>query len=412
MTNRVKYLIPAIIALMMAALVSCGKEEGEIVLEDNVEKTVFPKTRLSLTESEMSNIAPSNDYTFRFFRDNYQAETDMLLSPLGYQQTLAMVCNVVKNGEALRENLGFKGESMEGVNTYFQHLIQALSGEAFSNELSLANAFMTDVRAEKYPDSFINILKSNYFVDYHEIEAKPLSEQPIGSRPEDIWCQDNTDGMIQTAPFVIKKYETSLFNAFLFKGEWQDKFEKDQTPGEFFSKPERSVRTPFMRKDGKVNLYRCEDFSAVSLPFGDGTFDLSIILPTVRYNVGGVLEKLDSKAWESLRGEFVRKEVRMVIPVFSTSYSKWQTLDYEFIGGIAPFKLIGQKATFAMNEDGASAASVTQAHVAMADLSSIVRKETFIADSPFIYTITESGSGLILFIGVYSGADKEEMIQS
>jgi serine protease inhibitor len=29
--------------------------------------------------------------------------------------------------------------------------------------------------------------------------------------------------------------------------------------------------------------------------------------------------------------------------------------------------------------------------------------ETFIADSPFIYTITESGSGLILFIGVFTG---------
>ena len=411
MTNRVKYLIPAIFALMMVALVSCGKEEGEIVLEDNVEKTVFPKTRLSLTESEMSNIAPSNDYTFRFFRDNYQAETDMLLSPLGYQQTLAMVCNVVKNGEALRENLGFKGESMEGVNTYFQHLIQALSGEAFSNELSLANAFMRDVRAKKYPDSFINILKSNYFVDYHEIVAKPLSEQPIGSRPEDIWCQDNTDGMIQTAPIVIEEGQSSLFNAFLFKGEWQDKFEKDQTePGEFFSKPERSVTTPFMRKDGKVNLYRCEDFSAVSLPFGDGTFDLSIILPTVRYNVGGVLEKLDSKAWESLRGEFVRKEVRMVIPVFSTSYSKMQTLDFEFIDGIEPLELIAQNATFVMNEDGASAAAVTQVRIGFADLSSIVRKETFIADSPFIYTITESGSGLILFIGVYSGESAADTV--
>ncbi len=140
--------------------------------------------------------------------------------------------------------------------------------------------------------------------------------------------------------------------------------------------------------------------------------DLSIILPTVRYNVGGVLEKLDSKAWESLRGEFVRKEVRMVIPVFSTSYSKMQTLDFEFIDGIEPLELIAQNATFVMNEDGASAAAVTQVRIGFADLSSIVRKETFIADSPFIYTITESGSGLILFIGVYSGADKEEMIQS
>ena len=49
-------------------------------------------------------------------------------------------------------------------------------------------------------------------------------------------------------------------------------------------------------------------------------------------------------------------------------------------------------------------------HVPIADLSSIVRKETFIADSPFIYTITESGSGLILFIGVYSGESAADTV--
>ena len=100
----------------------------------------------------------------------------------------------------------------------------------------------------------------------------------------------------------------------------------------------------------------------------------------------------------------------MVIPVFSTSYSKMQTLDFEFIDGIEPLELIAQNATFVMNEDGASAAAVTQVRIGFADLSSIVRKETFIADSPFIYTITESGSGLILFIGVYSGESADDTV--
>ena len=83
-------------------------------------------------------------------------------------------------------------------------------------------------------------------------------------------------------------------------------------------------------------------------------------------------------------------------------------MDYVFKKGIPPLNLLGQDAMFVMNEDGASATAVTQASIPISPGPSGAQGiEYFIAESPFIYTISEQGSGLILFIGTYSGADKE-----
>lgn len=83
-------------------------------------------------------------------------------------------------------------------------------------------------------------------------------------------------------------------------------------------------------------------------------------------------------------------------------------MDFSFKKGVPSLNLIGQEAMFLMNEEGASAAAVTQARAPISPGPSGTQGiEAFVADRPFIYTISEAGSGLILFVGVYSGADKE-----
>ena len=400
---KAKRLLFACMVLLAIVPVSCEKVAIE---EDALEsETEIVKTRLDLSEVEMRNIAPSNDFAFRVFKDFYEEGSDILISPLGLQMTLAMLGNGVEDEKALYGKIGFNGGGLNEANTYFKHLISCLSNDVFSKELTLANALMIDAKAPKYPDTFLDELKSSYSLDYIEIAAKSLAEQPKGNRPEDIWCQEKTGGLINKAPFPIEEYESSLLNVFLFKGEWKDKFDKALTKtGSFFAAPEEVEDIPFMNKQEQIKFYGCDEYKAVSLPFGDGTFTLSVILPKTRFNVSGILEKLGSESWDNIRDGFKKKEVRLSLPVFSTSYSKRLMIDYAFKKGIPPLKLLGQDAMFLMNEDGASAAAVTQAHVPMAPGPSVGQGiESFIADSPFIYTISEAGSGLIFFIGVFSG---------
>lgn len=419
-----KSLLPSV---LMAALLlaSCDKEynndfapgeepwlEHEIPSpEEEAETTVsLPPTRLALSEAELKMISPSNDFTFDFFRKYHKGSSDMLLSPLGFQLTWAMVGNIVEDEKALCDLLGFEGESINGVNTYFKHLIEALSSEKCSKEFKLANALMADVQAPKYPQSFLEVLKSDYYVDYNEIEAAPLAELPRGSRPEDIWCKDKTDGMISVAPFAILETQASLFNALCFKGEWQDKFDKELTrPSDFHLNENAKTSLPFMHKKSKASYYENDDLSALSLPFGDGTYNLTILLPKTKFNVGGVLEKLDSDIWDTIRKSLVYKEVAMSIPVFSTKYTEKIVFDFKFKDDINPFIAIGQNAIFKMDEDGASAAAVTQVVTPTAAGPSGEEKVVeFIANNPFLYTISEAGSGLVLFIGQFSGKEADE----
>ena len=382
------------------------QDEGQQNEENQAESFSLPETRLTLSEAEMQNIAPTNEFTIKFFRDNYASGSDMLLSPLGIQQTMAMVGNLVKDEEHFYEMLGFEGAKATEVNDYYKHLIENLSGQKFSKELKLANAMISDIRAKKYPDSFLDVMKNSYFADYMEIEAKSLHAQPVGSRPEDVWCREKTGGLINSAPKPIMEATTSLLNAICFNGEWQDKFDKDRTiQDRFYVKLSESVPMSFMRKTSTVPYYENQEFCSASLPFGDGTFTLSIILPKTTYDVTGLLEKFDSNMWETMRKGLVKEELNLGIPVFSTSYSYNMILDCKYKDGVEPFDALAQKATFLMNEDGASAAAVTQVFQATAAGPSENRTKDFYVNHPFVYTISEAGSGLILFIGAFCGGE-------
>lgn len=413
MFKQITLSIPFFVLLSLIT-VSCNNnsevftpapEEDAAEQIERPRETPLPPTRLTLTEAEMKNIPPSNDYIIRFFKDHYESDADMLLSPLGFQLTLAMVGNVVKDKKSVCEMLGFGAEDMNEVNTYFRHLIEALSSDRFSDELKIANAFMTDIRAKKYPEGFLDLLKSHYHVESHEIEAQPLFKLPIGKRPEDVWCQEKTDGIIKTAPFPILEAHSALLNSFLFKGEWQDKFDKELTKcGLFHVSSDSSIFMSFMNKETKTNFYRGNDFTSLTLPFGDGAFDMTIILPEAIGNVPGILGHLDSESWGNIRNGFEFKETRISIPIFSASYLMRMVFDFEFIEDVMPFSLIGQSASFTMNEEGVSAAAVTQAITpTYSGPSGKQEIESFIANRPFLFIISEAGSGLILFIGQFTG---------
>ena len=133
-----------------------------------------------------------------------------------------------------------------------------------------------------------------------------------------------------------------------------------------------------------------------------------------------IINKLDSNTWNTLRASLEDKKVKLGIPKFSTEYYDpylFGLLDENFIKDYFTqvdkkleedfenthwFNALIQKAVFRMDEDGASAAAVTQAH-RLTSSGNAETIEEFIADHPFVYIISDAGSGLVLFMGTYSG---------
>ena len=102
----------------------------------------------------------------------------------------------------------------------------------------------------------------------------------------------------------------------------------------------------FMNKETKTNFYRGNDFTSLTLPFGDGAFDMTIILPEAIGNVPGILGHLDSESWGNIRNGFEFKETRISIPIFSASYLMRMVFDFEFIEDVMPFSLKNAGATY------------------------------------------------------------------
>ena len=66
--------------------------------------------------------------------------------------------------------------------------------------------------------------------------------------------------------------------------------------------------------------------------------------------------------------------------------------------------MMRQKAKIKVNEEGSEAAAVTIAGMELSSVGHIeYPKATFHANRPFVYAISENSSGVILFVGKFTG---------
>lgn len=384
----------------------------------------YPKTKLSLNEEESKNIAPGNDFTFRYFAKEYsdagKLQASIVSSPFSVQIVCGMIGNQIKDHKALCDMLGIEGD-INDVNAYFNKLMKDVENFGGDARLRIANAFMKDTRALPFPEDFIESLKVNYLADYQEFEAKTLDKQPVGQRPEDLWVKDKTDGMIDSAPEPVLAEMASLFNVLCFKGGWVDKFDSKMTEDDrFFTNQTNFVERKFMRQTAQFGLYRGDDFSAINLPMGDGSYIFTIALPNKISSLDKVVESLNADVWNTVRKNSFLKIVELSIPRFSLSYNEnsvFNHVDKDFLDSylnqmkdlrMEEYEVtrIKQKARIDVYEEGTSAAVVTQAIMCTSNGEGGpgAEIEVFNANHPFAFMISEAGSGLVLFIGTYSGS--------
>lgn len=398
----------------------------------------LPATQLSKqsTPEQREIIGSANEFSFRLFNKAFNNPafgsedeggvvtydvSNISLSPLSVQFSLGMVGNYVKNEVSLCEMLGFEEREIEGVNEYYKNLMGLLS-ENGQNGMSIANALMRDTLSVPFKKDFINVLKDYYSADYQCFEAYPLAELAPGSRPEDIWVREKTNGMIKSAPLPILQRGYSLFNVISFKGDWTDKFLTENTKSDFFHKDASTdIMLPTMRQTNYFAYYKDSVFSSVSMTLSEGNYLLTVLLPDEEKGVSDIIGELNSESWNALRKGLLLKKVEIHIPKFEMTFShnhifnllddKYQTdyteeLDRMFKEDPANTHLlnkIAQKTFFSIDENGASAAAVTQVGPATDPYpwDPIVFK----VDHPFVYVLSETGSGLIVFLGVFSGKD-------
>ena len=95
------------------------------------------------------------------------------------------------------------------------------------------------------------------------------------------WVNTNTDGkitqIINNIPADAVMY---LINAIYFKANWTNKFDSSLTKqSPFLLANGTTVQCAMMYQENNFNYYRGSNYSALQIPYGNGNFNMVIILP-------------------------------------------------------------------------------------------------------------------------------------
>ena len=379
-------------------------------------------TRITLSTKQADFVAAGNTFAGRFI-DKIDAnalknkENEWIVSPLSLQLALGMLLNGAQ-GETATEickTLGYgEGETAE-INAWAKLMLEQLPKLDKKTDLALADAiFYNQTMTLKAP--YKDAVGTNYKA---AIEALDFTKKKASADVINKWCDKQTKGLIpQVLDEVDPAYLAYLINALYFKSQWQAKFAKSASGNETFYQENGSKgKVKMMKQDGKKFQYgETEVWQAIRLPYGNGNFAMTVVLPKEGHTVREVTTALG-------KGEKVNTfwsvETDLWLPRFETKYhiglndilkdmgmprSFSPQADFKAMSDYASFVgFVQQDAVIKVDEEGTEAAAVTVIGMLAGTAHYEPQKVVFHADHPFLYLITETSTGAILFAGKYSG---------
>ncbi len=394
---------------LLFTIISCQKE--------SVEPYNGEYKEIQLDEKSTQIVEADNQFGFELFQKVYNTETEhenIMVSPLSVSLALAMTYNGANNETktAMQETLKLYGLTPEEINTSYQTLVNALKSLDTKVILEIANAiyYRNNFSVEQ---DFITTNQNYYSAEVSALDFSSSSAlQTINN-----WVADNTNDKIDKIIDQISSDQVMfLLNAIYFKGVWQSEFEKKNTEEkEFYLENGSSVSTDFMKQTNGVAYSSNNLFSAIQMDYGQGNYNMVVLLPNENKTLQDIIENLNSENWETWKENFYERNVDIEFPKFKFEYEAklndalanmgmgiafTDGADFTGINKNGGLKIdyVKHKSFIEVNEEGTEAAAVT---VVAIELTSVGpgSNPSFIANRPFMFAITEKSTGAILFIG-------------
>ena len=367
-----------------------------------------------LTAAERSVIASSNQFAFGLLReaDREMVGKNVFLSPLSASLALGMTMNGARGGtfDAMRHTLAFGTLSQAEINASYRGLIDLLVDLDPRVRMEIANSIWYR-NTFPFEQSFLDATRASFDAEVAALDF----ESPASVGRINGWVKEKTSGKIEDIVDRIDPQTVMyLINAIYFKGTWTQRFDPARTHDAPFydAAGQRSVRTvKMMHRDGPVRVSRGEGYQAVDLPYGNGAFFMTVILPDRGGSVEATLASLDATKWGKLVEGFADSRMGIMLPKFRLEYEQHLTDALKALGmgpafddadftGMSPrgrelvISDVLQKTFVEVNEEGTEAAAVTKVEIEV-----VSAPPTFIVDRPFVFAIREKFSGTILFMG-------------
>ena len=378
---------------------------------------------LILSDAQHEMVNNNNSFAFSLYNKT-MGMNSRVVSPLSVTYLMSMLANGA-DGETQQQilaTLGWAGEgiqqpSLQDINDYSRMLIEKTARLDKAVTVEIAN-YVAVNKEFKLNSKFQKSVERDYKAG---VESLNFTSPSTLKRIND-WCNDRTHGMI---PSIINELDPDavsyLMNAIYFNGTWKDKFSKEETKQEMFRGYTRDIQyVDMMHRHGEYFYADGDGYSAVSIPYGNGAFRMTVILPSEGSFLRDVMASMDGGKFQALQSSMEKCNVDLKIPRFTTEVDlplndiisalgaplifSPQADFSQFARGDFYVSKMFQKAKIEVSEEGTKAAAVTAAIMMMSAMRPEKKRNVvFHADSPFAYIISENSTGSIYFMGQYTG---------
>ncbi|XP_020138008.2 serpin B3-like [Microcebus murinus] len=312
-------------------------------------------------------------------------------------------------------------EKPGNVHHQFQKLLTELHKHTEAYELKIANKLYGE-KTYQFLEEYLDNIKEFYLASAESIDFQNAAEE--NEKKINSWVETQTNGKIKDL-FPNKTLDNTtilvLVNAVYFKGQWEEKFNKEDTKeGEFWLNKGTSKSVQMMNQRKSFNFALLEDVQAkvLEIPYKGEDLTMIVLLPN---EIDG-LQKLEDKLtaqklieWTSSQN-MSKRDVDLYLPQFKVeeSYELKDMLmamgmvdvfspqDTDLSGmtgsrGLVVTKVL-HKAFVEVTEEGAEAAAATGIAINLTSASYPIHEE-FHCNHPFLFFIKQNKTNSILFFG-------------
>ncbi len=405
-----KYSSLFIPILILAAWLACDQSTGP----SGADYSVLPR---ALTPEEIELAQSSDRFGLKLFRDvvRQDANKNVFISPLSVSMALGMTANGAAGTtlDAMRATLELSGLTEPESNAAYNSLIQLLLEADPKVQFDLANSiWYRDIWT--FNSDFLKRCR-----DYFEAVVQGLDfSDPAAADIINAWVNENTQGKIKE--IVDKPIDplTAMFliNALYFKGTWTYEFDPEDTQDdEFHLLDGLTLPCRMMEQRSKYPYLVTDQFQAVDLPYSDGLFSMTILLPQPDVHVDSLIAQFTLENWQLWINSLAPDSGNIQLPKFTLEYELkmndvLKTLgmgiafdpgaDFSrmFQGGGVWIDKVKHKTFVQVDEEGTEAAAVTVV-IMIRSGSGSPTGFTMRIDRPFVFVIRERTSGALLFMG-------------
>ena len=378
-------------------------------------------TGISLSAEQKEWIDVSNRQAWNYLSFLRNGTASSFLSPLSLNMALWMAASGASGATAdeILAAAGLPGADPDALNEFSRKLLDYLPAADLSIGLRLNNLFVAESRLP-VKKVYVDELAQAYYAPAVNLDFS--QPDAVLSKIND-WSSRNTEGLIPAILDRMDPFSTAfLLNALYYKGLWVEPFTTLPDGRDFRCADGSSAPVTMMKRTFQARYFQGTDFSAVAVPMGKrGCYEMDLFLPAEVDGLDALVSGMaDSQAaWLSGAGN---STVKLTLPVFSVTANHdcqamlqrlgmqqafTEEADFSGITDVIGLRItqVLQKARIRVDEFGTEAAAVSAVLVGATGRGPGEEEEIveMTLDHPFVFSIRERATGLILFCGCYTG---------